>query len=120
MILSENRYSLFRDHNPAQSLKMLTGAGTDTSASESKQRPGFGRCGRAPAIFGTGLASHLHELGVAASEAILPGANIVLETGAHSIAIPLHRPTHDFRLMTPDPGRRPSRVGENALEFAMQ
>ena len=92
----------------------------DTSASELKQRRGFGRCGRAPAILGTRLASDPHELGVAASEAILAEANIVLETRAHSIAIPLQRPTHDFRLMTSDPGRRPGRVGENALELAMQ
>src|SRR4029077_13978184 len=71
-------------------------------------------------ILSTRLASHPHEFSVTASEAIFPGANIVFETSAHSIAIHLQDPAHYFHLMTSDPGCRPSRIRKYALELAVQ
>src|SRR3954447_8791720 len=80
----------------------------------------LGRGGDAAAVARDSLGGDGHELGVAASQAVLVNPDIVLEPGANRVSAPGERPLHDLGLMASDSGRRPCRFRDQSPELSQQ
>src|SRR5262249_34177907 len=83
---------------------------------ESKDIASFrGGCG-ATVILAAQIAHPGDQFGITLREALAIELDVVLEAGA-PMSTQFKRPSIDLKLMTPDPRRRPGRVGHNVLEF---